>query len=391
MIKSLFKKSKESAFVFQLYGSLSEIEKDWDKYLPENHHLNSTNLHFLENNTSIKGHYIIVKSGAETIGQIYLQKVVVPLNTLGYSLQNIEKIKFLSNSIKNISCGLDFLVCGNIYRPNQEGYFLQPEFKKEDVFKEFIPFLESEDKNLDFSGLLIKECCSPLNGIQKIKPIQQDVSMELSLNPAWLTIDDYVSDLDKKYRKRFQKIKEAGLSLNKRELTENDLVNFKNEIFALYNQVYSTQDFKLTEIFENYFINLKKSLGEKLKVFGFFEEDKLLAFTTHIYNENQQMEIHYIGLDYDFNKKYNLYFNILQFGLEHAINDKQKSLELGRTAQVAKASLGAKPTANFNYVYFKKHVYTWSFQLFLKKMYKNIESEWEVRSPFAARVLVDQN
>jgi hypothetical protein len=391
MLKRFFRKSKGSTFKFHLYRSLSEIEKDWDKNLPENHHLNSTNLHFLENNTSINGHYVLVKSGAETIGQIYLQKVVVPLNTLARGFQHIEKIKFLSNSIKNINCGLDFLVCGNIYRPNQEGYILQPEVQKEDVFKEFIHFLESEDKNLDFSGLLIKECCSPLSGIQKIKPIQQDVSMALNLSPAWLTIADYIGDLDKKYRKRFLKIQVAGTNLVKRELIECDLVNFKNQIFALYNEVYSTQDFKLTEIFEDYFINLKKALGDKLKVFGFFETDKLLAFTTHIYNENKQMEIHYIGLDYAFNKKYNLYFNILQFGLEHAINDKQKSLELGRTAQVAKASLGAKPTPRFNYIYFKKHVYSWSFQLFLRKTYKKIESEWEVRNPFTAKSILNQS
>jgi hypothetical protein len=212
--------------------------------------------------------------------------------------------------------------------------------------------------------------------------------MEMSINTDWWTIDDYVEDLDKKYRKRFQKIKESGAELEKRELSTHELLTLQKEMLGLYNQVYSTQDFNLTDIKKDYFINLKDLLGEKLKIYGFFKNEKLFAFTTHIYNENRQMEIHYIGLNYASNKKYNLYFNILQFGLEKAIMDRQKSLELGRTAHIAKASLGAKPTPNYNYVYFKKHIYSWSFQLFLKKMYRNIESEWQTRSPFAAGVEV---
>ena len=285
-----------------------------------------------------------------------------------------------------MSCGLNFLVCGNVYRPNQEGYFFENGLTKEEVFEAFIAYIESVEKKIGFAGILIKECASPLLTEGKFRPIKQDVSMEMSINTDWWTIDDYVEDLDKKYRKRFQKIKESGAELEKRELNTHELLILQKEILELYSQVYSTQDFKLTDIKKDYFINLKDLLGEKLKIYGFFKNDELLAFTTHIYNENQQMEIHYIGLNYESNKKYNLYFNILQFGLEKAIMDRQKSLELGRTAHIAKASLGAKPTPNYNYVYFKKHIYSWSFQLFLRKMYRNIESEWQTRSPFAAGV-----
>ena len=244
-----------------------------------------------------------------------------------------------------MSCGLNFLVCGNVYRPNQEGYFFENGLTKEEVFEAFIAYIEGLEKKIGFAGILIKECSTPLLSEGRFTPIKQDVSMEMTINTDWLTIGDYVEDLDKKYRKRFQKIQESGAELEKRELNSNELQHFQKQMFELYNQVYSTQDFKLTDITKAYFINLKNILGEKLKIYGFFKNDELLAFTTHIYNENHQMEIHYIGLNYESNKKYNLYFNILQFGLEKAIIDRQESLELGRTAHVAKASLGAKPYA----------------------------------------------
>ena len=382
------RKSKNTAFTFTHHRTLSEIQESWDSLLPTNHHLLSQNLHFLEQNTSIQGNYIKVFKNGIFSGNIYLQKVNVPINNIGYSLKNFQRLECVIKSITHVSCGLDFLVCGNIFRPNQEGYFFSNGLTKETVFEEFINYIEDLEKEIGFAGILIKECNSPLASEGKFTPIKQDVSMEMTLNSDWLTIGDYVRDLDKKYRKRFQKIQESGAELEKRELSSNELLYFQKHMFELYNQVYSTQDFKLTNINEAYFINLKEVLGEKLKIYGFFKNEELFAFTTHIYNENQQMEIHYIGLNYEWNKKYNLYFNILQFGLEKAIMDRQKSLELGRTAHVAKASLGAKPTPNYNYVYFKKHIYSWSFQLFLRKMYRNIESEWQTRSPFAAGVEV---
>ncbi|MCP9747794.1 hypothetical protein [Lacihabitans sp. CS3-21] len=382
------RKSKNTAFTFTHHRKLSEIEESWDSLLPANHHLLSKNLHFIEQNTSIQGHYIKVFKNGIFSGNIYLQKVNVPINNIGYSLKNFQRLECIINSIKSVRCGLDFLVCGNIFRPNQEGYFFNNGLTKETVFEEFIIYIENLEKEIGFAGILIKECNSPLLREGKFTPIKQDVSMEMTLNSDWLTIGDYVEDLDKKYRKRFQKIHESGAELDKRELSSDELQHFQKQMFELYNQVYSTQEFKLTDISESYFINLKTVLGEKLKIYGFFKNEELLAFSTHIYNEKRQMEIHYIGLNYEWNKKYNLYFNILQFGLEQAIIDKQESLELGRTAHVAKASLGAKPTPNYNYVYFKKHIYSWSFQLFLRKMYNNIESEWQTRSPFAAGVEV---
>lgn len=388
MFSKFKRKSQSTAFTFSHHTSLSEIQESWDVLLPENHHLLSHNLHFLEQNTRIQGHYVQVLKNGEFLGNLYLQKVKVPMNNISQSLKNFQKLECFFNSIKNVSCGLNFLVCGNVYRPKQEGYFFENGLTKEEVFEAFIAYIESVEKKIGFAGILIKECASPLLTEGKFRPIKQDVSMEMSINTDWWTIDDYVEDLDKKYRKRFQKIKESGAELEKRELSTHELLTLQKEMLGLYNQVYSTQDFKLTDIKKDYFINLKDLLGEKLKIYGFFKNEKLFAFTTHIYNENQHMEIHYIGLNYASNKKYNLYFNILQFGLEKAIMDRQKSLELGRTAHIAKASLGAKPTPNYNYVYFKKHIYSWSFQLFLKKMYRNIESEWQTRSPFAAGVEV---
>jgi hypothetical protein len=370
MFSFLKRKYKNTAFTFQYSTSLETICEDWNSILPQNHHLSLGHLLFLENNTNISGVYVQVFKFGQVVGNIYLQKVTVPVTTIGYGLKNFDKLKCIVKSIENVSCGLNFLICGNVFRPNQEGFFFRNDVTKEEVFESFLNYTETLENEIGFTGILIKECPSPLISEGKFKPIKQDVSMEMMLNQNWKNINDYVEDLDKKYRKRFLKIQQSAQEIEKRELNE--------------------ADFKLTEIKESYFVNLKKALGDKLRIYGFFKDQELVAFTTHIYNTNQQLEIHYIGLNYEYTQRYNLYFNILQFGLEMAIKDSQKSLELGRTAHVAKASLGAKPSPNYNYVYFKKHIYSWSFQLFLRKIYNNIESEWQTRSPFATRAEVSQ-
>jgi hypothetical protein len=382
MFSKLRRKSKKTIFTFSHHSALAEIEPIWDAFLPKNHHLLSENLWFLENNTNIEGHFISVSHDQQRVGCIYLQKVPVPFNNVGFSFKNLLKIDCLVSSISSVKCSLNFLVCGNIYRPNQEGYFFKEGISKDKVFDEFLEFIEGLEKTIGFAGILIKECATPMAVQGKFMPIKQDVSMVMGILPSWQSIEDYAQALDKKYRKRFLKIRSSADSLHKRELSEVELSSYKTRMFQLYNEVYASQDFRLTTISASYFLNLKRLLGEKIKIFGFFQEDSLLAFTTHIYNDNSQMEIHYVGFSYEFNKRYNLYFNILQFGLEAAIEGQQKSLELGRTAHVAKASLGAKPVENYNYVYFKKHIYSWSFQLFLKNMYANDHTQFEKRSPF---------
>ena len=372
-------------FEFNFQNELTSIQPEWDDFLPENHHLKSANLLFLQNNTSIEGQFVRIFSQNDLVGVIYLQKAKLPITELGKNLLKNHKIECFIQSITDVSCNLTFWICGNLFRSNQEGYFFKENIKKEDIFKAFV---ENLDKNeLKISGLLMKECCTPFDNVRKLTPFRDDASMQMAINPNWSNIEDYIKDLDKKYRKRFVKIHESAAEIEKRELNISDLEIYKDKIYDLYNQVFNKQDFKFGTINPDYFIELKKLYNEKVKIYGFFKDSDLLAFTTHIFEEASQMEIHYIGLDYDYNKQYNLYFNILQFGLEMAILERQKTIELGRTSTVAKASLGATPSPKYNYLYFRRHWFNWSFQIFLKRIYKNIEEGFEQRSPFANKAV----
>ena len=92
----------------------------------------------------------------------------------------------------------------------------------------------------------------------------------------------------------------------------------------------------------------------------------MVGFYTFIFYA-KEMETHYIGLDYEANKKYNLYFNILFAGVKKMIQREDNKMELGRTAREAKANLGARPKQIFNYIKVSNPFVKVTLNYFLKK------------------------
>ncbi|HMT29026.1 MAG TPA: hypothetical protein PKD91_07090 [Bacteroidia bacterium] len=112
---------------------------------------------------------------------------------------------------------------------------------------------------------------------------------------------------------------------------------------------------KLIRPSSGYFVNLKKRFGEYYKIKGFFLGDKMIAFTSAMWN-NKHFEAHYIGLDYEFNSEYNLYQNILYSYINDAIVCGSEQLFFGRTALEIKSTVGAKPVPLYCYFRFANRV-----------------------------------
>lgn len=360
----------------------------WDSFFTEsNHHLRSEFLAFYMQNTSVRSHFFQLFEQGRVVGQLYLQSTVIPsADLLDYTI-SATNWRFLPACWLNGNCNLEFLVCGNVFKSNQAGYALLPEIAPSEAFQSLIEFLESEENTSNFIGLLVKDCPSEVQPFRRLLPYKKDITMQLSLNVKWLTIQDYVADLDKKYRNRYKKITKNFEGLTFTELSVQEIERYSEQIYALYLGVTKKQNFKFGELSKQYFLEKKRLLNERFKVFAVFKETELIAFSSHIMEPNQQMEIHYIGFDYRYNETHNLYFNILFHGLQEAIQNRFVTLELGRTAEVAKASLGAKPHYKLNYLYFRKNLYQLSFRLITKFFKTNWEMQ--LRNPFSTKAAVN--
>jgi hypothetical protein len=90
-----------------------------------------------------------------------------------------------------------------------------------------------------------------------------------------------------------------------------------------------------------YFVALKKTLGDQFNFIGYYQDSKLVGFRTSFVLKDS-LEAHFIGLDYEVNKSFEVYQNILYDYIKETIDYDKKRLFLGRTASEIKSTVGAE-------------------------------------------------
>jgi hypothetical protein len=165
-------------------------------------------------------------------------------------------------------------------------------------------------------------------------------------------MDDYVTSLRHRYAQRYRKMRRMLSPVIRKELTKDQITFYEAELSQLYLNIVQKQSIRLLIVSGKYFSEMKESLGARFIIMGYFFGEKLIAFSSNISHENH-WELHYIGLDYDFNKGHSIYFNILYDAIGDCIKASKLELELGRTARTTKAMIGAEPVYFNNYVRFK--------------------------------------
>ncbi|HEY1046928.1 MAG TPA: hypothetical protein VGF79_10850, partial [Bacteroidia bacterium] len=284
----------------------------------------------------------------------------------------------------------DILVCGNIFRVNFQGFYFKDKADKEKIFDILKLYRKMVKQERDFCGILVKDCSKEFSSIQfschGFKAFNQDLTMELSIDEHWNSFDDYIQDLSRKYRQRALKIVKSLSRINTIDMDANMIEQEKVRMNELYMNIVGQQTLALGILNSNYFLQMKLGLGESFKVFGYYLGEKLVAFSSHIYYDpKRKMEIHYIGLDYDYNQQYNLYFNILFDGIRQAIEKRYSHIEMGRTAREAKANAGAYAVENFNYVWLRPGIVRLAMNTMGKWFENQIGDEWKKRNPFKSR------
>jgi hypothetical protein len=362
---------KTLSFSYQKYTSLLDIQEQWDGFLPENNFLKSNNITFYEHSVKAEPVYILVKDkiNASLVAIIYIQKNYVNLNRVGAGFLNLFKSKI------NAQKGLELLIVGNTYSTDNVGVFAESFEIENQIYQELLPVLGY--LNISFDGIILKDLIKE-HQVPHFKVFKGDFGMELAIKPEWGDLEGYGKSLEKKYYKRFKKIRASLEKLKIKEISQEDFHIYDKAIWDLFEAVLKKQNTQVGAVKENYFSEFVKKPSAKM--FLYFENNKLVAFALHNQKSVETLDIHLVGLDYEANEKNNLYLNILFQGVEEAIKLNKKTLTLGRTALTAKSSLGAQPVFKVQYYYFKNKVIHWSFKYILKSLYD--KQVLEVRSPF---------
>jgi hypothetical protein len=204
--------------------------------------------------------------------------------------------------------------------------------------------------------------------------------MEIARRPHWNSFDDYLNDLTKKYFKRAKKVMQAFEDVTTKELNAAEILENAREINRLYCNVINKQKVRLGIINAAYLYELKLDLSDRFELHALYLNNVMIGFYTYIFYGNE-METHYIGLDYTYNDSHKTYFNILFLSVHKMIERKYEKLELGRTAKEAKANLGAFPKQIFNYVKVTNPVAKIALNYFLKRFNRSENQKQLERSP----------
>lgn len=231
------------------------------------------------------------------------------------------------------------------------------------VFKEFWPH------HFELSDNLVKK---------RYHMFRMDMNMMLDLDPSWDSFETYLQSLTSKARTRVKAIAKRSKDLVFTDLDASQIREQKQDLDRLFKDVLKNSSFTFGVLEMEAYALWKERLGDKLLFQVVHCDDQLVGFLS-AFDCGDDLEVHYVGLDYNCNREIGLYQRMLVEFLKYAIDKGFKRINYGRTAEQAKSSLGAVPVEMRLYT---KHRNIIANRLITPLMSSVTPNEFELRSPF---------
>jgi hypothetical protein len=163
------------------------------------------------------------------------------------------------------------------------------------------------------------------------------------------SFEDYLNQLSSKYRVRKNKIYKSNEKVRVVELNLENIDRYNDSIYQLFQQVVSHSKFNLLQISSDYFKEFLKLPSQKFHILAFEINEQLIGFISYFELPND-IEIHYVGIDYRYNKDQKIYNYMLYKMIELGFSKKTRTICFSRTAQEIKSTLGATETKVYSYL-----------------------------------------
>lgn len=361
----------KDGYTFRLFHSAAELDEDWEAAQPpRNLYLQIPLLTALEAAPPIgmRFCYLVMFENGRPFGVVNCQIIKFETDQSVQDMEGSTKapglLKSVGVAVKNkVAKQFQFklLVCGNLMLTGEHGFYFHSEKlnKKEFVHlvEEALEVTQSElkKKKIKTDGIFIKDIdenhvsCNEQLKSHAFREFLFHPNMVLNLRPEWKNFEDYKAALTSKYRVRIKKAIKEGQPFTKIEFTEEQIQNNLTRLYELYRKVMNSADFNMIVLPENYALELKKQLGDRFIVTGYYLDGELVGCRTNIVNYDE-VEAHFLGYDASLNRKYKLYMNILIDSLNCGFENKAKRVVYARTAMEIKSSIGAEPEQLHGYI-----------------------------------------
>lgn len=366
-----------------IYKSSGALPKIWDDFLPEGHALRSDQLSLYETIQlpDITTYYACYGDIERPSAIAYFQVLTIKNKHINKESLTLAQRTAVSGLLSLFQPKL--LVAGHLFR-HEMTTFYTTKLSNLEAFRAYEAMIQALIKETCAMAALIKDAPEYLvdyfrNFAPHYTVLRNDISMEMALPDVWKSFADYEAAIKHKYAQKLRKVRAGIKDLQVKELSEAEVGQEAMHIYRLYKQVSEKQSVRLGLLNEAFIPTLKSFYKEQLKVWGFYEEGKMIAFASAWLHETT-FDMFYIGFDYARNAELQLYFNILYLSIEQGIAARKDKLVLGRTALEAKARLGCVPRYLHTYLYINNRYLRRLVNNQMQQQYQQ-EGAWEERHP----------
>jgi predicted N-acyltransferase len=237
------------------------------------------------------------------------------------------------------------------------------------------------EENITVRNVFIKDFFEPQEPFvtEGYNEFQVEPNFIFSIPNEWHTFDNYLDALSSKYRVRTKRAFKKAEGVEKKEFNLERILAHQSDINVLYQNISQKSAFNLVDLHEDYFVDLKRQMGEKFRLWGYFTEGVLVGFFTTIDN-GEELEAHYLGYNEAVNFSHHIYHNFLLDIIKVGIETKKKRIIFARTANEIKSSVGAVAHNMFLYMKHENPVINRLLPYFLKIL--SPREVWQPRNPF---------
>ena len=379
-----------TSFSFKIFNSTSEFPSNWNDFSANNIFFSKEYLHILEVSSpnNISSNFIGLFQNEKLVGVALTQFNNLSLVNSYGERDNCIKNKIRTVVFKNFSSNV--LVVGNNTLTGQNTFCFSKEVPAKELVSLLYKAVEELQRQIEKNGQKVHlviykdfpEFQIPLFELPEFTSFYKfttQPNMLFNIKEHWHTFDDYVSDLNKKYRDQFKRARKKSEGITKRKFSLEDIENYKDRIVELYLNVAEKAPFNTFFLNKDHFEIFKKSLNDKFLFYGYFKDETLIGFNTLIKNGND-IDTYFLGYDEKCQRERMLYLNMLYDMIAYSINKGFKRIVFARTALEIKSSVGANPEDLHGFMRHNNRL----INLFIPKLFHYFEPkvEWIERNPF---------
>jgi predicted N-acyltransferase len=190
-------------------------------------------------------------------------------------------------------------------------------------------------------------------------------------SPRFHNFDAFVTALRSHYRYKIRrsqrKFATSGLKIAHFS-GEDALAQYTDEVHELYLAVVERAEVKFEILPAAFFRQLVRHCGDSVRLTAVFQGPRIVAFSWGLLVGESYQNI-FIGLDYESNHEFDLYFNLMAHDLDQALRTGAREIQVGQTADVFKSRLGCEGRPRYVYAkgtrWFSAQPLRWTHRLLM--------------------------